>query len=276
MRRRRLIASGAVALGALVSLPTASLAALPDATCPGPTNAGISGNTEAQTFTALHSGTLVRGEMFVAKTAGGDFQMHILNAGPLGPSGAPLATTTIPDSSVANIPSPGPTSPSAPVDGTFNPGVPVTAGQQYAIVVTRSSGGMWVTKDRQDAGCPGNEFTANSIAGPWTLSNPEYDYPFSTFVNPPNSFTVGKVKGAKVTLSLPGPGAVDVAGSKKNKASHTDVAAGGDLSLRIALTKRAKSQLRKKGKLKLAASITYTPTGGDASSQSAKLKLKSK
>ena len=288
---RRLIGSGVLGLALMALGPATSQAALLDANCPGPTSSGQNASAEAQNFTAMHTGTLVRGEMFVAKTAGADFQMYIMNTGPSGPTGDPLGTANIPDSSVANIPSPGPTSPSAPVDGTFSPGVNVTAGQQYAIVVTRGGSSFTAKDAHADPPCPGDEFLKNSLSSPWSLQPQAYDLPFSTYLatpneptsKPSNAFTIGKVKGTKLTLSLPGPGGVDIAngggGSKAKKfvkSSHTDVAAGGDVVVPIALTKRGKSLLRKKGKLKAPLGITFTPTGGDPSSQNAKLKLKGK
>lgn len=273
---RSLIGSGVLGLALLALGPATSQAALPDATCPGPTNGGETG-TEAQTFTAVHTGTLVRGEMFIAKVPGSDFQMQIFAAGPSGPTGPALGTATIPDSSVVSVPSPLPPGPSEPADGTFSPGVPVTAGQMYAIVVTRLGPEFWLTKDRSGNPCPGNEFNLD-MDGSWMLKNPTYDYPFSTFVTPPNAFTIGSVNAKRrtVTLTLPGPGAVDITATKLVKSSHTDVAAGGDVVVPVALAKRGKSLLRKKGKLKALLGITFTPTGGEPSAQSAKLKLKGK
>lgn len=255
--------------------PMSAQAALPDANCPGPASAGQSASSRAQTFTAVHTGTLVRGEMFVAKKAGADFRLQILNAGPSGPTGEALGTATVPDSSIPSLSTPGPTSPPSPVDGTFSPGVSVVAGQQYAILLSRP-GDTFIAKDRSEADCPGNEFD-ETPGGSWMLINPTYDLPFSTFVNPPNGFTVGKAKGTKVTLSVPGPGAVDIAAAKKLvRSSHTDVAAAGQVKVRIPLTKRGKSLLRRKGKLKVRAAITYTPTGGEPNSVTSKLKLKRK
>jgi hypothetical protein len=284
--RGRLLASAALGLTLLGLGPATAQAELLDANCPGPPDGGTSTSVQAQTFTAVHTGTLVRGEMFVAKEPGPDFQMFILAAGPSGPMGGALGSTTIPDSAVANVPSPSPSGPSAPVTGTFSPGVSVTAGQQYAIVVTRP-GGDWVTKDRRNNPCPGNEY-GGTVGGTWTLREPDFDFPFSTYVNPTNAFTIGKVKGKRVSLTLPGPGGVDVASAAQGgskavaaakklvKASHTDVASAGTVSIPVRLTKLGKSKLRRKGKLKVRAAITYTPTGGLANAQTAKLKLKRK
>jgi hypothetical protein len=269
VKRGRRIVIAALGVTLLGLAPATAQAELLDASCPGPTNGGSSA-TEAQTFTAVHTGTLLRGEMFVAKTAGAGFQMQILNAGPSGPTGNALATTSVPDSSVANVPSPGPASPSAPIDATFSPGVSVTAGQQYAILVTRP-GSSFVSKDRNNAGCPGNEFNG-TVGGSWMLRDPTYDFPFSTFVNPINAFTIGKVKGTKVSLTLPGPGGVDLAKTKRIKPSHTDFTSGGQVTVRVHLTKLGKGVLGAGGKVK--AAITYTPTGGDPDTLTRKLKRK--
>ena len=172
-----MIAGGIAAVALLGLGPASAQAELLDANCPGPTNAGASFSAQAQTFTAVHTGTLVRGEMFVAKTAGPDFQMYILAATASGPFGPALGAVTIPDSAVANV-TPSPAGPSAPIDGTFSPAVPVTAGQQYAIVVTRD-GGSFLPKDRSGDPCPGGEFNG-TVGGSWTGHDPNYDYPFST------------------------------------------------------------------------------------------------
>jgi hypothetical protein len=267
---RRLGLIGTLLVAVLGLGPGAAQAEILDASCPLPTNGG-STSTQAQTFTAVHTGTLVRGEMFVAKSPGSDFQMQILNAGPSGPTGTAIGTTTIPDSSIENVPSPSPVSPSKPADGTFNPGVPVIAGQEYAIYLKRLPGsGSYLGKDYQPGSCPGREWGFNQITGVWSTENDGYDFPFSTYVNPTNAFTIGKVKGSKVTLTLPGRGGLDVAKSKLVKATHTDVAAAGTITLRIHLKKSGKSRLRSGGKVK--ASITFTPEGGLANTLTAKLK----
>jgi hypothetical protein len=291
MSHGRLIASGALGLMLLGLGPASAQAAVLDANCPGPPDGGSS-KAAAQTFTAVHTGTLVRGEMFVSKSAGADFQMQILHAGPLGPTGGALGTTTIADSSIPNVPSPSPGSPSSPVDGTFTPGVSVVAGQQYAIILDRSGGGF-LSKDRSGDPCPGSEWLGTA-GGTWTAVDPGSDYPFSTYVNPPtpvpvkptNDFTIDTLKGKLLTLTLPGPGTVDVAGGGGSKAvaaaktfvksTQTIVPAAGAITIPIRLTKRATASLRQKGKLKLSAAITYTPTGGDPKTLPAKLKLKRK
>jgi hypothetical protein len=277
-----------MALGLLgPGLATAQAEVL-DANCPGPPNGGQTGSW-AQTFTAVHTGTLVRGEMFIAKTAGADFKMQILAAGPSGPVGGALGTTTIPDSSIPNI-TPTPLGPSSPIDGTFNPGVPVVAGQGYAILVTRDAG-SFMMKDRPGDPCPGGEF-AGTVGGSWMQINPADDSPFSTYVNlpnvsPTNTFTIGKVKGKKLNVTVPGPGSLTLAQQplapgqgaaiqdfKVLRPYTTHASAAGPVALRIRLNKTGRKLLRSRGKLKRIGQVTYTPDGGTAATQTLKLKLR--
>jgi hypothetical protein len=279
MGRGRQIAGGVLGLALFWLAPASAQAALLDATCPGLPDGGTNGGGRAQTYTAVRTGTLVRGEMFVAKSAGADFQMYILNAGPSGPTGDALGTTTIPDSSIPSDPTPSPTSDPEAVDGTFNPGVNVVAGQQYAIFLARG-GSNFLSMDRGGAPCPGNEFSG-TVGGSWLVVDQAYDLPFSTFVNPPNAFTLGKVKGKKVFLNLPGPGTVDVAGVGTGglhpvKPSHVDIPAAGAIPVAIHLNKSGKSRLRRHGKLKVTPAFTYTPTGGEPNRIASKVTLKAK
>ena len=104
---------------------------------------------------------------------------------------------------------------------------------------------------------------------------------------PPNGFRVGKVKGTKLTLTLDSAGAVQITdatsplsaaatAAKKKKSLKPSSASGGPGKLKVALrlTKAAAKKLRQAGKLKLKASITFTPTGGVPDTKTAKLKLK--
>jgi hypothetical protein len=277
MSRGRLIASAVVGSALLGVIPSASQAALLDANCPGVPDGGEAAPSRvAQTFTAVHTGTLVSGQMWVDKEAGSDFQLQILNANADGPIEGVLGSATVPDSSISSDPSPAPANPAAPVNGTFSPPVNVVAGHSYAIVLTRLGPEFWLLKDRFHAECPGNEFKSGAPGSGWTLSNVDFDFPFQVFVNPPNAFTIGKVKGKRIFLELPGPGGVDIAGTGKGKLvrhGHTDFASGGSVSVRARLTKRGKSRLRRNGKLKARAELTYTPTGGEPNTLTAKLKL---
>lgn len=85
---------------------------------------------------------------------------------------------------------------------------------------------------------------------------------------------LNKVKGtAKLTLVLPGPGSVSVAGKGVKKVLES-VKAAGSLGVPIAAVGKAKTTLGKAGAVKLALKITFTPVGGSAGTQSHPLKLK--
>jgi hypothetical protein len=100
-------------------------------------------------------------------------------------------------------------------------------------------------------------------------------------VTPPsNEFTIGKVKGKKVSVDVPGPGKVDVkdanAAKKKLllKPSSATASGAGTIQVALKLTKTAKKKLKRKGKVKVKAAITFTPTGGTATSQAKALRVK--
>lgn len=106
----------------------------------------------------------------------------------------------------------------------------------------------------------------------------------SAVIQPSNSFALGaitrnKKKGtARLTVQVPNPGELSVTG-KGVKASAAGAAASptvtaGTVQLRIAAKGKKRRKLKETGKVKLKPTITYTPTGGDPSSQSAAVRLK--
>ncbi len=106
---------------------------------------------------------------------------------------------------------------------------------------------------------------------------------------PSNAFTIGKVKGKKLTLGLASAGAVqltDAAGrtsvgataAKVKRSLKPSSASGGPgkITVLLRLTKAAAKKLRLVGKLKVRPAITFTPNGGVPNTQTAKLRLTSK
>jgi hypothetical protein len=101
---------------------------------------------------------------------------------------------------------------------------------------------------------------------------------------PSNSFTLGattrnKKKGtATLNLNLPNPGELTASGNGVKAASARAVTSksvtAGSVQLLIKAKGKKKRKLNETGKVKLNAAITYTPTNGDPSTQSTKLKLK--
>jgi hypothetical protein len=247
-------------------------AALLDANCPGPFDDGTTLNANqrlAQTFTAAHTGTVVRAEVALNKLApGGDFTMQILDTSGGIPVNGVLGSATVPDSSVAD----GPTT----LSGTFSSPASVAAGHLYALVISRPND--WFLTDRHGNPCPGEEIFSPDQTSPFqTPMGPvDYDFVYSVFVNPPNTFTVGKQKGKKLTLTLPGPGSVTVAKKGLLKPSTATVGGAGALTLKLKLTKKANRKLNRAGKLNVKAAITFAPTGGEPGTQTKKLKFKHK
>jgi hypothetical protein len=262
-------------------------AALLDANCPGPPNDGTTLEADerfAQTFTALHTGTVVRADVALNKGASdAPFTLQILDTNASGvPVNGVLGSATVPGASVPA----GDTT----LSGTFSSPASVVAGHLYALVVTRPA--EWDITDRNGNPCPGEEISSPDQTSPFEppMGPIQYDFVYSVFVNPPNQFTVGKQKGNKLRLTLPGAGSLTVAdGSaakaglanaaakkKSLKSSSVTVAGAGTVTVKLKLTKRAKQRLRSKGKLSARAAITFTPTGGEPNAQTKKLKFKQK
>ena len=104
---------------------------------------------------------------------------------------------------------------------------------------------------------------------------------------PSNSVTVGtttrhKKKGtATLHLTLPNPGELTASGNGvkatlAGQAVTSKPVGAGQAQLLIKATGKKKRKLNETGKVKLNVGITYTPTGGDPSTQSVKVKLKKK
>ena len=107
----------------------------------------------------------------------------------------------------------------------------------------------------------------------------------SAVLEPTNTFTLGaitrnKKKGtATLTADVPNPG--DLTGSGKGVKAASDEAAVisksvgvGPAQLLIKAKGKKKRKLNETGKVKLNVAVTYTPSGGDPSTQSVKVKLK--
>ncbi len=95
---------------------------------------------------------------------------------------------------------------------------------------------------------------------------------------PSNAFTLGKLKKNKkkgtgsLDVNVTDSGDVGVAG-KGLKGAVVNASGPGDVSLPIKATGKAKKKLKKKGKKTFNASITFTPSGGTANTQTDSLKL---
>jgi hypothetical protein len=94
-------------------------------------------------------------------------------------------------------------------------------------------------------------------------------------------FTLGKLKLNKkkgtgeLHITVPGSGSLK-ASAKGMKKSSANPTAAGDITLKLKASGKSKRKLADKGKLKLKVKLAWTPTGGVAATQTAKVKLKKK
>jgi hypothetical protein len=259
---------------------SASAQGLLDANCPGPPNTSVNpdpGDRDVQTFTAQRTGSLVRGETEISKAGGtADWVMQIVTTDGSGtPTNNVLASTTIANAAVPDGDS--------RIVGLFGSPASVVAGQQLGLLIARP-GESYTLRDRSDAPCPGQEFFSAS-GGPF-MAEPIFDFVFAVFVKPSNAVTLAQItrnqkKGtATLTVNVPNPG--ELTGSGKDvkvtgaAVISNTVTAPGDVKLTIRAKGKKLRKLNDTGKVEVTPKITYTPTGGDPSTQSRKLKLEKK
>jgi hypothetical protein len=110
----------------------------------------------------------------------------------------------------------------------------------------------------------------------------------SAVIEPSHHFTIGSVKRnprrgtATVQVTVPGPGSLALSGkgvraqqaSGRAPLAAKTVAAAGSVKLPVKAKGRKRVRLDQTGRVKLRASITYTPTGGSPETQTRKLKLR--
>jgi hypothetical protein len=213
----------AIGLAALAIPSVASAQAVPDASCPGPadTFGGDSGPDVAtarfaQTFTAQNTGALTRAQLSVDKAgSAGDYVVTINAVDPSGfPTDTVLASTAVPDGSVP--------SGQSTITADFAAPAVVTAGQEYALTISRPTSDFIGVGFRTTNPCQGEAYE-QTIPNPWDVdcgNTPEEsicDLVFAVFVELPplppepiakadRTLTLdsnkGKTeKGRKVTLS---------------------------------------------------------------------------
>jgi hypothetical protein len=154
-----------------------------DAICPaGPDdNGGLSSldgnNRFAQAFTALTSGPLIRAELLIFQVSGefGDFILQIGTVDAFGvPTNDVLASTSVAGTGV-------PAGESTIAFSFANPAI-VSAGEQYALILTRpgSDGLHW--QGHFGDTCGGRSFFSNDQTAPFEPNDVDDDFIFATFV----------------------------------------------------------------------------------------------
>jgi hypothetical protein len=101
---------------------------------------------------------------------------------------------------------------------------------------------------------------------------------------PTNTFTLGAVRRNKkkgtatLAVSVPNPGTLTLTGKGVKTTSGAAASQAVPTEGKVTLPVRAKGKKRRKlnetGNVKVSLEVTYTPSGGDASAQATKLKLK--
>ncbi len=153
----------------------------------------------------------------------------------------------------------------------------------------------WSRGGTDIAGAIGNSYTADTpgeyqcsviasnIAGAGAASPPSEPFVVATT----NDFSFGKLKRntsrgtATLTVNVPGAGELTVGGrgvaqqrsSRQARAPARAVGPPWQVSVTIKPRGKAKKRLAKRGKLTLKATITFTPTGGSANSETKRVKL---
>jgi hypothetical protein len=181
---------------------------------------------------------------------------------------------------------------------TFATSIPVSAGDRLALLATSGTFNCGMSAPVANVVLPGDgtdhppgdtetfglAATGFHLDVSAVLSQPSPPQPPS----PSNAFTA-HVRGKTLLVDVSAPGSVGVADAaaplsavtskKKRKLLLKPSSASGNpptISVPLHLSKLAKQKLRQKGKVTLKARVTFTPTGGTAATQTAKLKIKGK
>jgi hypothetical protein len=102
----------------------------------------------------------------------------------------------------------------------------------------------------------------------------------SALLVPDNGFSLGGItrdrkRGtATITVTTSNPGVVAIAGKGMKKRPNKNLAVAGAVTFPVAAVGQARHRLGRKGKVVLPVRVTFTPPGGDPSTQSINFKLK--
>lgn len=132
-------------------------------------------------------------------------------------------------------------------------------------------------------GTPGG--LPDGASGTFTVQ-PNFRVNVAAVFEPTNTFTLGaatrnKKNGTAIlTATVPNPGVLALSGDGVTTAAGARVSVAVTVAGAVELLIKAQGKKRKKlkstGKVKLSPTITYTPTGGDPTTQSTTLKLRKK
>jgi hypothetical protein len=171
--------------------------------------------------------------------------------------------------------------PGGVAENTFPANVRVRAGDLLGLHTVTAT--PCVFKDLGGRGAMFSGDLADGEAADFQL-DAEFDLDIKAVFVPDNTFSFGgttrnKKKGtATLTVNVPNPGELTGSGKDVKVAGAAviskTVTAPGDVKLTIRAKGKKLRKLNDTGKVNVTPKITYTPTGGDPSTQSRKLKLK--
>jgi hypothetical protein len=263
--RRTIVAI--VVLSALAGAPSAAGSVTLGQLHPGALNACNSGLD-------WHQPTVTSGNTYVAPVAGTITSWRTLNAnGVLTMKMFRHVTGTI--YSVVGHDGPEPVGNGD--SGSFPASIPVKAGDVLGFQVEQvNTGCVFAAQGDNPFSRFGN--MGDNTADTFTANSPNLRLQISAELVPTNTFTLGAVtrkkkKGtATISVDVPNPGELVAAG---NGVAGTVTATGpGPVQLPIKAKGKKKRKLNRTGKVRVAPSITFTPPGGDPSTQATTLKLK--
>jgi hypothetical protein len=217
----------------------------------------------------------------ITKTSAGPFRLDIYG---VDSAGTPidqqlLATTTV-------------TTPvpfgNATVNGAFHERPILVAGHQYALAISQPGAPSYEVRDRSGNPCPGREFFSGPT-GSFAPGDPNFDFVYTIHVGGVD-FEIGKLKGRRLPVTVPVPGAVlveDLETAESAPAppprkqvllrtSSTTAAVAGTVKARVKLVKSAARRLSSKGRLKLRVAVVFIPTDGAPFTKFQKFILKSR
>jgi len=103
--------------------------------------------------------------------------------------------------------------------------------------------------------------------------------PDSLLPAPDNRFGLGSLKRnkrrgtAKLPASVPGPGTLELSQTRTLRGASLTATAVGPVTMVIRPTGRGSRALRRSGRLRVSANVTFTPQGGDPSTQTRSIRL---
>lgn len=177
--------------------------------------------------------------------------------------------------------------PGGTAGNTFPANVPVRPGDVLGLHTSTSVWCLFSTPG--EINWYRGENLADGESGDFTLFDDDVRLNIQATFAPDNTFSrVGKIRRNKkkgiafVTVQVPNPGVLVGFGggakvSSAGSAASKSIPAAGPVTLKVRAKKRKKlRKLKRKGKVVVKPRITYTPTGGDPSTQKLKVKLKRK